>query len=154
MNLLCNIRDKDIVGFHIDHGLAMVRNLSGPETERNKKAIIKQLITIQTNLKIANFLDVEMNFDTCKYQPYRKADNMPVYINRKSSHPPSIIKEMPKAIAKRISGIPSSAVAFNESIRIYSDVLRKSGFHNNITFLPKTTNTKTNKRKSCKRKII
>ena len=37
---------------------------------------------------------------------------------------------------------------------IYSDALRKSGFHDNITFIPKTTNTKTNKKKTRKRKII
>ena len=101
--------------FHIYDGLAKVRNLSGPEIDRNKKAIIKLFIT-QTNLKIVNLFDVEMNLDTCRYQPYRKADNIPVYINRKSNHFPSIIKEIPKAIAKRISDIPSSVVAFNESI--------------------------------------
>ena len=30
----------------------------------------------------------------------------------------------------------------------------KSGFHDNTTFIPKTTNTKTNKKKTLKRKII
>ena len=95
-----------------------------------------------------------MNLDTGTYRPYRKLDNMPVYIDRKSNHPPTIIKEMPKAISKRISDISSSEVAFNESIPIYSDAFRKSGFHDNITSFPKTTNTKTNKRKSRKRKII
>ena len=79
---------------------------------------------------------------------------MPVYINRKSNHPLTIITEIPKATAKRISGISSCEVVFNESIPIYSDALRKSGFHDNITFIPKTTNTKTNKKKTRKRKII
>ena len=88
------------------NGLAIVRNLSGPEIERKRKAIIKIFkecgsnITIQTNLKIVNFVDVEMNLDTGTYWRYRKPDNMPVYINRKSNHPPTIIKEMPKTIAK------------------------------------------------------
>ena len=79
---------------------------------------------------------------------------MLVYINRKSNHPPTLIKEIPKAIAKRISDISSSEVVFNESIPIYSDAIRKSGFHDNVTFIPKTTNTKTNKIKTPKRKII
>ena len=35
---------------------------------------------------------------------------MPVYINRKSNHPPTIIKEIPNAIAKQILGISSSEV--------------------------------------------
>ena len=95
-----------------------------------------------------------MNLDTSTYRPYRRPDNMPVYINRKSNHPPTIIKEIPKAIAKRISDISSSEVVFNESIPIYSDALRKRGFHDNVTFIPKTTNTKTNKKKTRKRKVI
>ena len=78
---------------------------------------------------------------------------MPVYINRKSIHPTKI-KEIPKTIAKWISDISSSEVVFNESIPIYLDTLRKKGFHDNITFIPKTTNTKTNKKKTRKCKII
>ena len=117
LNLFGNILDRDLVGLYRNRGLAIVRNLSGPETERERKAIIKLFkecglnITIQTNLKIVNFLDIEMNLDTGTYRPYRKPDNMPVYINRKSNHPaPPIIKEIPKAIAKRISDISSSEV--------------------------------------------
>ena len=53
---------------------------------------------------------------------------------------------MPKAIAKQISDISSSEIVFNELFPIYSDLLRKSGFHDNITFIPKTTNTKINKK--------
>ena len=78
---------------------------------------------------------------------------MSVYINRKSNHPTKI-KEIPKAIAKWMSDISSSEVVFNESIPIYLDTLRKKGFHDNITFIPKTTNTKTNNKKTCKCKII
>ena len=61
---------------------------------------------------------------------------------------------MPKALAKQISDISSSEIVFNELFPIYSDLLRKSGFHDNITFIPKTTNTKTNKKKTRKRTII
>ena len=93
LNLLSNILDKDLVGLYRDDGSAIVRNLSGPEIERKRKAIIKLFkecglnITIQTNLKIVNFLDVEMNLDTGTYRPYRKPDNKLAYNNRKSNHP-------------------------------------------------------------------
>ena len=86
LNLLSNILGKDLVDLYRDDGLARVRHLSGPEIERKRKAIIKLFkecglnITIQTNLRIVNFLDVEMNLDTGTYRPYRKPDDMPVYI--------------------------------------------------------------------------
>ena len=79
---------------------------------------------------------------------------MAVYVNRKSNHPPTVIKEIPKETAKRISDILSSELVFSESIPIYSDALRKSGFHDSITFIPKTPNSETNKKKTRKRKII
>ena len=94
LNLLGNILVKDLVGLYGDDGLAIVRNLSAPEIERKRKAIIKLYkecglnITIQTNLNIANFLDIKMNLDLGTYRPYRKPDYMPAYINRKSNHPP------------------------------------------------------------------
>ena len=140
--------------------MAIVRNLCDPEIERKRKPIIKLFkecglnITILTNLKIVTFLDVEMNLDTGTYRLYRKPNNMTVYINRKSNHSPTIIKDLPKAIAKRISDISSSQIFLHESTPLYSDPLRKSGFHGNITFIPKTTNTKTNKKKIRKRKTI
>ena len=93
LNLLCNILDKDLVGLYRDDELAIVRNLSGPEIERKRKAIIKLFkecclnITIKTNLKIVNFLDVKINLDTGTYRPYRKPDNKLAYNNRKSNHP-------------------------------------------------------------------
>ena len=160
LNLLSNILGKVLVGLYRDDGLTIVRNVSGPEIKRKRKTIIKLFkecglnITIQTNLKIVNFLDVEMILDTNTYRPYRKTDNIPVYINRKSNHPPTIIEEIHKAIAKWISNISSSEVAFNASIPTYSEALIKSGFHDNIKFIPKTTDIKTNKKKTHKRKII
>ena len=140
--------------------LGIVRNVSDPEIKRKRKAIVKLFkecglnITIQINLKLVNFLDFEMKLDTSTYRPYRKTDNIPVYINRKSNHPPTIIEEITKAIAKRISDISSSEVVFNESIPIYSEALIKSGFYGNIKFIPKTTYTKTNKKKTLKCKIV
>ena len=73
---------------------------------------------------------------------------------QKLNHPSAITKEIPKAIVTRISYISSSEFAFNESIPVYSDALRKSGFHDNITFIPKLTNTKTKKKKTRKCKIV
>ena len=64
-----------------------------------------------------------MNLDTGTCRPYGKPDNMSVYINRKLNHPPTVIKEIPKAIAKLISDISSSEAVFNELIPIYSDAL-------------------------------
>ena len=47
-------------------------------------------ITIQTNQKIVNYLDVTFDLNNGSYKPYRKPDNTPLYINVQSNHPPPI----------------------------------------------------------------
>ena len=75
-----------------------------------------QTITTKINLKIVNYLDVQLNLNEKTYKPYRKPNNDPICINRLSNHPPTIIKEITKAIRKRISEISSSEKIFREII--------------------------------------
>ena len=114
--------------------LVFYKNLSGPQIEWKRKDIITMFktanlnITIQADLRIVNFLDVQFNLNNGTYQPYRKPDNTPVYINKKSNHPPVVLKQLPKSIAKRISDISSDENIFCNSIPIYSEVLKKKWF--------------------------
>ena len=116
--LLSNILHKNQSGLYRDDGLASVENISGPEIERLKKQIGRIFkkcglnITIQANLRVVNFLDVQFDIIKGTYQPCRKPDNTPVYINKDSNHPPSILKQLPQAIAKRISDISSNEEIF------------------------------------------
>ena len=87
LNQLRDTFQHHSVGIYRDDGLAVVKGLSGPEIERMKKRIIKIFkdcglkITIKGDLKIVNFLDVTFNLHKNSYEPYRKPDNQPVYIN-------------------------------------------------------------------------
>ena len=94
---LSNIVDKKSIGLYRDDELAILQNLSGPQIERKRKDIIKTAglnITIQAGLRIVNFLDVQFNLNNSTYQPYRKSDNTPVYINKKSNHPSVVLKQV------------------------------------------------------------
>ena len=72
-----------------DDGLSIFKNMSGPEAERKKKELVKTFkdnglsITEKTSLKTADFLDI--HFDLVKeiYQPYKKPNDGPLYINKK-----------------------------------------------------------------------
>ena len=93
------------VGIYRDDGLAVVKGLAGPEIERIKKRVIKIIKVCglkKVNLKIVNFLDVTFNK---KYNPYRKLEKQPVYINVNSNHPPTTVRELPESIAKRLSDL-------------------------------------------------
>ena len=121
-----NIIDKKSTGLYRDDGLATLQNLSASEIEWKHKDIemFKTAglnITIQAGFHIANFLDVLFNLNNGTYQTYRKPDNTPVYINKKSNHPPVLLKQLLKSIAKRISDISSDENIFCNSIPMHSE---------------------------------
>ena len=162
LNKLSNIVRKESVGLYRDDGLGVLRNLSDPQTERNRKAILKVFkdcglkITIQANLQIVNFLDVQLNLDTSTYQPYRKRDNNPVHLNKNSNHATTVLNQFPKSIEKRIPDISSNENVFTQSIPMHQDALQKSGFTEQLKYIASDNNReyKTKEKKRRKRKII
>lgn len=72
------------IGLYRDDGLAVFRDVSGPEVDRIRKHITKIFhslglkITIQANLKTVDFLDVTLDLTTVKYRPYRKPKDRPL----------------------------------------------------------------------------
>ena len=89
---------KHRIGLYCDDGLACFGYTSGPQAGRIRKDFKKifkedfdHSITYETNLKAANFLDVNLNLKTGKYKPYNKSDNSPLYISILYNHPPNII---------------------------------------------------------------
>ena len=106
LHLLKTVKRKENVGLYRDDRLGVLRNSSGPEIERKRKQIIQIFkscglnITIRTNLKSVDFLDVRLDLINNMYQSYRKPNSETVYINKHSNHPSDISKDQPKAINK------------------------------------------------------
>ena len=96
-------------GLYRDDGLGFTRDINSSQLERLKKSIIQLYksndlnITIDMDLAQVDFLDITMSLESGKFWPYRKPNNEPLYINRLSNHPPTIIKELPRMMEKRVS---------------------------------------------------
>ena len=87
--------------------------------------------------------------------PNHKPNNKPLYINKHSSHPPNILKQLPKFIEKRISETSSNTDVFNRSIKIYKDALHESNFKEILKFvIPAPKNNDENQKRKRKRNII
>ena len=93
--------------------------------------------TVKTNLKTVGFLDVRLDLINYTYQPYRKPNSETVYINKHSNHPPSILKELPKAINKRITDISCNQDIFDAAKSTYEQALSKSHFNENKNIITK-----------------
>ena len=148
LNKLTPIVNKFDIGLFRDDGLGILYNVSKPELERKKKAIITAFkgygfsITIQCNLKTVDFLRVTFDLGKNVYKPFRKENNKPIYLNKHSNHPPSILKQLPKSIEKRISETSSNKGIFDESIKLYKNALKESGFSEALNFITPTINKK------------
>eukprot|EP00794_Sanderia_malayensis_P008522 gene8522-biopygen6821 len=158
LNNLCNTYGKDNIGLYRDDGLAVFRNTTGPQADRIRKNIIRHFkshglnITIQTNLKIVNYLDVTFNLNNETYYPYRKPNNQPLYINVKSNHPANIIKKLPDSINRRIFDISCNEDEFNKAKTTYSETLKSSGYTESLSFNKHRQTTQP--RRNRKRNII
>ena len=145
--------NKKHIGLYRDDGLAIFKNVSGSKAEKIKKEIQKlfkdnQLnITIQSNLKIVNYLDVTFNLSNATYRPFCKTNNEITYIRKESNHPPSILRQIPLSTESRLSKHSSNEKIFKESAQIYQEALKKSGYQKSI-------NNKNEGTKQRKRKII
>ena len=73
-------------------------------------------ITFDVNHKIVNFLDVTFDLNSGTYKPYMKPNNPPLYSNKGSNHPPSIIKNLPAAVNLRLSSISSNEGVFKDTV--------------------------------------
>ena len=96
------------------------------------------------NLKIVNFLDSTLDLNSGIFKPYMKPNNSPQYINRKSNHPPAILKGIPEAVNKRLSSISKNEQVFDLAKPPYQEALAKSGFEYELKYQQPTSSNKKN----------
>ena len=121
---------KSNFGLYQDDGLPLLRSLNGQLTDNVKKNIIwvfKDIsfsLEIKTNLKEVDFLDVSLNLRNGTYRPYKKPNDILLYVHSLLNHPPNVIKQIPNSIQERLS----NEEIFNTAKCGYEDALKKSEF--------------------------
>ncbi|GFO11714.1 hypothetical protein PoB_003821900 [Plakobranchus ocellatus] len=127
--LLSQLKNLNInVGLYRDGGLA-VTTQSAREAESTKKKICKIFkdnglnITIEANKKAVDFLDISFDLRTGTYKPHKKPNTNISYMNKESNHPPSIKRNLAKAIAIRLLNNSSNAEIFHQEAEKYQEAL-------------------------------
>ena len=137
------------VGIYRDDGLAVINQANGPKMEENKIiALFKSeelSTTIDTNLIETEFFDDSFNLEMEIFFSYRKPSNTPLYIHSELSHLPSIIKQVPSMINKRISNLPCNEHEFNKAKPLYESALKSSGFNYSMKFEAHVKNARRNR---------
>lgn len=118
------------IGLYRDDGLAAL-NGTPQEIENIKKGFCKVFrdndlkITVGANITKTNFLDVTLDLSSGKYYPFTKEGNIPLYVHKKSNHPPFILHNIPESINRRLSEISSDRECFDSAKPIYQEALKK-----------------------------
>ena len=135
-----------------DDGLAAVR-ATGRQCEKLNQGLTKLIfdkcgldITCESNIQKVEYLDVCLNLANSSYSPYRKDNNVPLYIHKESNHSPHIKKGFVKMISDRISDLSSTEEIFNSVAPLYNSALRNSGFNESIQFTKDRPRRRTRKR--------
>ena len=92
-----------------------------------------------------------MDLNSGIFKPYMKPNDSPLYINKKSNHPPSIIKNIPAAVNRRLSNISANENVFKAAIPPYQNALKNSGYDFEMKYDPIPNNN--NKKHSRKRRV-
>ena len=74
------------------------------------------------------------NLNNGSYRPYRKPNDETHYIYIQSVHPPSITKQLPQSIEKRLSQLSSSKDMFYKKIQYYEQRFTSCGHNEKLTY--------------------
>ena len=130
------------MGLYRGNSLIIIRNPNGPKLDSYRKRISNAQkllgfkITIYTNLKLVNLLDVTLNLKRGTFKPYKKENDTSIYIHASSNYPPSIIKQIPKSISRRLSDNSSNVNIFNKYKHIYDNALKNSSYKQTLEYTP------------------
>lgn len=95
---------------------------------------MKAFILTIVNVVVQCPIDVTLDLQSGKYYPYTKEGNVPLYVHKRSNQPPSILKNIPEFINKRLSEISSDKESFEKAKGTYQDALNKSGCSYNLSY--------------------
>ena len=153
LNSLQKLVKTHSVGLYRDDGLMVIQGGTGHQKDKLRKNIEKLFkengfkITCDINLQSVDFLDVEFNLPLKKYHPYRKPNDVPMYINKKWNHPGHVIKQIPQMTSARLSNLSCNEQEFQKIVPEYQSVLKISVFHEKLMY------TQTKRRKGPEKEI-
>ena len=144
------------LGLYRDDGLG-VCSLRPRQVEQLKKKMCSLFrennlsITTDVNHKVVNFLDVNFDLNSGIFRPFIKPNDKPIYINTGSNHPPSVIRNIPAAVNRRLSSISANEAVFKEAMPLYQEALETSGYAYKLEYNQPSSNT--NQKRNRKRRI-
>ena len=126
----------------------MVQGGTG-ECERISKKLRKLFlkhdlrITTEYGKNGTDYLNIYLDLKNNTYRQWKKPNNDPMYVNKHSSHPPIVLKQIPPMIEHMITRNCSSEEEFDKIKDDYQRSLTNCGYMHILKYNPKEKNEKT-----------
>ena len=136
---LSSLSKKSHAGLYRDDGLIYIEDATRPLISRIEKALHRIFKRNKLNISIEqkdhtiNFLDVTLSTDG-SHKPYNKPNSTIKYVNKGSSHSPSITKNIPSSIQKRLNSISSCEREFTDAKDEYQKALTDAGYTHELAY--------------------
>ena len=140
LHQLSRIYNKNNKGLYRDGGLAVFKNISGPQAEKIKKHFQNIFrknnlnIIVKCNLEIVDYLDVTLNPLDDSYKSFHKPNSEINYIHRESNHTPTIIKQLPLSVESHSSKLSSDENVFIQAASVYQEALKRAGYNHKLKY--------------------
>ena len=128
------IMDPSSHGLYHDDGLIIVDKSTPKKCDGIRKRLHRLFgefgfrLDIQTDLKIADYLDVTFNLYNGTVSRFRKRNQDLRYVNRGSNHPIQVFKHVAKGIEHRLSNNSSNKEIFERSKQEYEEALKNDEY--------------------------
>ena len=160
--LLSELRKQKLnadTGIFRDDGLG-VSSATPRQIEKIKKKICEVYrkyglsLTVDANKTVVQFLDVEFNLEKESFKPFIKPNDVPSYVHQLSNHPPSILRNIPASINRRISALSSDEEMFMSVAPLYQEAINKAGYNFQLKYIPESATTGQHKRSRRRKHVL
>ena len=126
-------------GIYRDDALGVVETTArnGQKIAQKNEKVMSDFglnIISKANKKVVDFLDVTLDLENECFRPFTKPGDRPRYVNSKSNHPPSILRNIPLAVNQRISSISSSKEVFDQAAPFFQTELTRAGYSHKLEY--------------------
>jgi len=111
-------------------------------------------MTIDVNIKTTDYSDVTLDLVKKHHTPYSKPNNIPLYVQKESNHPPSVLKNIPEPINHRLCDISTNDPIFSNANPQYQDASAKSRYNYQLKCKDYSNNTNTSIKPIGQRRVI
>ena len=85
-------------------------------------------------MKRTDFLDVVLDLSTGRTAPYKKPMDNPLHVHKESSHPDTILRQIPLSVGERLSKLSSSRQEFDSAKPVYENALKQAGYDGKLEY--------------------